>query len=55
MKIAYIRCHQCDKLIEAEKTHNGVCPCWLGHCCGFGQDAAIGEEVYLDPKEVKEL
>ena len=45
---AYIHCSQCGKLIEAERTHNGVCACWLGHCCGFGQDAMIGEEVYLD-------
>jgi len=42
---AYIHCHQCDKLIFAEKTHNGICEVWLGHCCGFGQDAPIGEEV----------
>ncbi|MCK9435211.1 MAG: hypothetical protein M0R32_10450 [Candidatus Cloacimonetes bacterium] len=43
----YIRCHQCDKLIPAEKTHNGISSCWLGHCCGFGQDAAIGDEIYI--------
>jgi len=47
--IAYIKCHQCGKLIEAERTHNGVCACWLGHCCGFGQDATIGDEIYLKP------
>ena len=43
---AYIHCNQCGKLIEAEKTHNGIAACWLGHCCGFGQDAAIGSETY---------
>jgi len=46
MNIPYIHCHQCGKLISAEKTHNGICQVWLGHCCGFGQDAPIGEEVY---------
>ena len=48
MSDAYIRCRQCDKLIKAEKTHNGICECWLGHCCGFGQDAMIGDEVYIE-------
>jgi len=43
---AYIHCGQCDKLIEAKKTHNGICECWLGHCCGFGQVAVLGEEIY---------
>ena len=51
---AYIHCSQCEKLIEAERTHNGICACWLGHCCGFGQDAMIGEEVYLTKQSEEE-
>ena len=51
-EVAYIQCRQCDRLIEAERTHNGISECWLGHCCGFGQDAAIGEEVYMSKREV---
>ena len=43
--MAYIHCNNCGKVIPAEMTHNGVCSCWLGHCCGFGQDAAIGDEI----------
>jgi len=42
---AYIHCRTCGKIIRAERTHNGIWECWLGHCCGFGQDAAIGDEV----------
>ena len=43
--MAHILCNNCGKVIPAERTHNGVCECWLGHCCGYGQDAAIGAEV----------
>ena len=48
MKQAYINCGECNKLIEAERTHNGIAPCWLGHHCGYGQTANIGAETYLD-------
>lgn len=48
MKQPHIHCKTCGKLIVAEKTHNGIAPCWLGHCCGFGQDACEGEEIYMD-------
>ena len=51
-KTPHIKCHQCGRLIPAEKTHNGVCECWLGHCCGFGQDAAIGEEKWLNAEKI---
>ena len=54
-KKPHISCHQCGKMIVAELTNNGVGPCWLGHCCGFGQDAAIGSEVYLEEKDESQL
>jgi len=48
---AYIYCRQCGKAVKAQRTHNGICECWLGHCCGFGQDAMIGEEIIPDYQE----
>ena len=50
---SYIRCGECGKLILAEKTNNGLCDCWLGHCCGFGQAEYDFESVeWLTDDEV---
>ena len=43
----HIHCGDCGKLIPAEKTHNGICSCWLGHCCGFGQATYSKDDVVM--------
>lgn len=39
----WMLCEDCGEVVEAERTHNGICPCLHYIHCGWGHSAGLSE------------